>query len=475
MPSCDRATPAPASSRSDPPAGAAALDDVGAVALANMVLRSSACIEFTTEGRILWANELFCAAMGYRLDELVGQHHRIFVDPAWAATPAYDQFWSELRRGEVYTAEIRRFGRGGREVWLQASYAGALGPSGAVERVFKTAVDVTARREHAKRAEQALDQLAAGDLRISLAPVDDPEAERVRSAIMRAVNGVTALIRAVSTSADEISQVAAAVAQTSTELAAGTYKPEEARTISAELQRAAEGSQRSSAAAQQVSARATAASAQARAGERATGALTEAMRVLAESLGRVDEISQTVTQIAFQTKMLALNAAVEAARVGAHGRGFAVVADEVSKLANRASAAASMTDDHISAARGALRVGDEATTKAVRAFASIAGEVRGLDHELRSLTDGTAAQLETCGALVEALQRLEEVSRTTQVATERVATAAAQLTVGGDRLHSQLERFQLPAPRATSPLAGLSPAALADLVRRFQAGALAAR
>ncbi|MBL8614845.1 MAG: PAS domain S-box protein [Deltaproteobacteria bacterium] len=475
MPSSDRASPAPSAFSSGPPAGGQGLDGVGAAALANMVLRSSACIEFTTEGRIVWANELFCAAMGYQLDELVGQHHRIFVDPAWAGTPAYDQFWSGLRKGEVHTAEIRRFARGGREVWLQASYAGAVGASGAVERVFKTAVDVSGRREHAKRAEQALDQLAAGDLRINLLPVADPDAERVRSAIMRAAAGVTALIREVSTSADEISQVAGAVAQTSTELAAGTYKPEEARKISSDLQRAAAGSKGSSAAAQQVSARATAASAQARAGEKATTALTHAMGVLSESLGRVDEISRTVTQIAFQTKMLALNAAVEAARVGVHGRGFAVVADEVSKLANRASAAASMTDDHLSAARGALRMGDEATSSAVNAFGAIAAEVRELDAELRALTDGASAQLQTCGGLVEALQRLEEVSRTTQGATERVASAAAQLTVGGDRLHSQLETFQLPAVQPVSPLAGLSPAALADLVRRFQAGALAAR
>ena len=92
--------------------------------------QSQAMIEFDLSGKILRANKLFLDAMGYSLSEIVGRHHSMFVDDAYRASPAYAQFWDALKRGEHQTAEFKRLGKGGREVWLQASYNPIIGTGG---------------------------------------------------------------------------------------------------------------------------------------------------------------------------------------------------------------------------------------------------------------------------------------------------------------------------------------------------------
>ena len=109
--------------------------------------RSNAIIEFTAAGEILKANDRFLHCLGYRRDELLGKHHRLLVDPAFAASPAYDAFWERLRNGEFESGEYLRLGKDGREVWLQASYNPVLGADGKVEKVIKLATDITARKQ----------------------------------------------------------------------------------------------------------------------------------------------------------------------------------------------------------------------------------------------------------------------------------------------------------------------------------------
>jgi methyl-accepting chemotaxis protein len=108
--------------------------------------RSLALIEFSPDGTILWANENFCKALGYGLEEIKGKHHRMFVDPAYAETSAYREFWAKLGRGEDGSAEYKRIGKGGREVWIQASYNPVKAASGRVVKVIKQATDVTAEK-----------------------------------------------------------------------------------------------------------------------------------------------------------------------------------------------------------------------------------------------------------------------------------------------------------------------------------------
>ncbi|HUH24579.1 MAG TPA: PAS domain-containing protein, partial [Brevundimonas sp.] len=115
--------------------------------------RSQALIEFDLDGVILDANDNLLKTMGYGLDEIRGQHHRTFMDPAEAASPAYVAFWRDLNAGRFVATKFRRLAKGGREVWLQASYNPVMGPDGRPVKVMKLAVDITEAEQEAARRE----------------------------------------------------------------------------------------------------------------------------------------------------------------------------------------------------------------------------------------------------------------------------------------------------------------------------------
>ncbi len=117
-------------------------------ALMMAINRSQAVIRFDCRGTILDANDNFLAVMGYRRDEVVGQHHRMFCDLAEAQSPEYESFWDRLRDGDFIAAEFQRFGAGGREVWVQASYNPIFDASGQVVEVVKFATEITERKNH---------------------------------------------------------------------------------------------------------------------------------------------------------------------------------------------------------------------------------------------------------------------------------------------------------------------------------------
>src|SRR6185503_19366368 len=107
---------------------------------------SQAIIEFATDGTILTANQNFLDVLGYALYEIKGRHHSMFVDPVYRDSEDYRRFWAALNRGEFQAAEYKRIGKGGREVWIQASYNPILDGSDKPFKVVKFATDITARK-----------------------------------------------------------------------------------------------------------------------------------------------------------------------------------------------------------------------------------------------------------------------------------------------------------------------------------------
>lgn len=105
--------------------------------------KSQAVIEFQMDGTIIGANDNFLGAMGYRLDEIQGKHHSMFADAAYAASGEYKQFWAELNAGKFQAGEFKRYGKGGREIWIQASYNPIMDMNGKPFKVVKYATDVT--------------------------------------------------------------------------------------------------------------------------------------------------------------------------------------------------------------------------------------------------------------------------------------------------------------------------------------------
>ena len=108
--------------------------------------KAQAVIEFQMDGTVLAANDNFLNALGYTLDEVKGKHHSMFVDEAYKQSPAYKEFWAKLNRGEYDAAEYKRIGKGGREVWIQASYNPILDLDGKPFKVVKYATDVTRQK-----------------------------------------------------------------------------------------------------------------------------------------------------------------------------------------------------------------------------------------------------------------------------------------------------------------------------------------
>src|SRR5690349_18391833 len=107
------------------------------------ISKSQAVIEFNMDGTIIHANDNFLKVMNYTLAEIQGQHHNIFVDPEYGRSFTYREFWSRLNRGEYLSDEFKRIGKGGREVYIQASYNPILDLSGKPFKVVKYATDVT--------------------------------------------------------------------------------------------------------------------------------------------------------------------------------------------------------------------------------------------------------------------------------------------------------------------------------------------
>jgi len=239
---------------------AARLESANNLGQIEAIHRSQAVIEFALDGTILAANENFLAATGYGLDELVGRHHRMFVDPAERESAEYTRFWQDLAGGAFRSGEFQRTRKDGRALWLRATYNAILDPDGTPLKVVKFASDIT-------------DQVVARE------QFND-------------------LIESVTTSARELS---APIAEITSAMAR-----------SLETARAAVG---------------------------LVGGADEAtarLNAAAQAMGRVVGLINTIAE---QINLLALNATIEASRAGEAGKGFAVVASEVKTLARRARSA----------------------------------------------------------------------------------------------------------------------------------------
>ena len=294
--------------------------------------KSQAIIEFKLDGTIIQANANFLGALGYTLGEITGKHHSMFVDQAERESPAYRDFWAALNRGEFQTGEFKRIGKGGKEVWIQASYNPIRDLNGKPFKVVKYATDVTQQvlvRMGNERVRAMMDSVAAG-------------AEELNASV-REISEAMAKSKGAASSAVE----------------------------------------------------------------RVASADSQAKR-LSDAAQAMSGIVELIGNITGQINLLALNATIESARAGEAGRGFAVVASEVKSLANQAKQA---TD----------KIGAE-----IESLNSISGDVvTALETIKKSIQDVSEYVTSTAVAVEEQSTVTAEMSSSMQRAADEARAIAA--------------------------------------------------
>ena len=414
------------------------MEDAGKI---SAIGRAQAVIEFNLDGTIITANENFLATVGYRLEEIQGKHHSMFVAPAERDSAAYREFWATLRRGEFQAAEYKRFGKGGKEVWILASYNPILDDAGKPFKVVKFASDVTADKLKAANFAGQIEAIGKsqaviefsmdghvlmananflGALGYSLAEIQGKHhsmfvpSEQRNGEAYRAFwanlnrgefqsgeyervgkGGKQIWIQASYNPIRDLNGKPCKVVKYASDTTAQVLARMRSEKVRGMMESVAAGAEELNASVREISAamsksRETAMTAV----DRVEAADQQAQR-LALAAESMSSIVQLIGDITGQINLLALNATIESARAGEAGRGFAVVASEVKNLANQAK---------------------QATDK--------------IEQEIGNLNGISGDVVEALNSIKKAIQEVSEYVTSTAAAVEEQSTVTSEMSNG---------------------------------------------
>ncbi|MEI8014436.1 MAG: PAS domain-containing protein [Nitrospira sp.] len=454
------------------------------------VSKAQAVIEFNMDGTAITANDNFLNTLGYSLDEIKGKHHRMFCEPAYTNSPEYQAFWAKLNRGEFDAGTYRRIGKGGKEVWIQASYNPIMDASGKPLKVVKFATDITGQKQAQLEVEKliaaaavgqlkeriktdrfegaskaltqsfnqlldavaipldeaksVLSALAANDLTKAMTGAYQGDFEQMKTSLNAAIANLTETLSTVRTAAESVSIGAEQITKGNEDLSQRTSEQASSleETSSAMEEMTSTVKQNADNAKQANQLAITARDVAQKGGEVTTKAIN-AMGEINKSSKKIADIITVIDEIAFQTNLLALNAAVEAARAGEHGRGFAVVAAEVRNLAQRSATAAKEIKGLINESVQRVTDGSELVNQSGKTLEEIVSSVKRVTDIIAEITAASQEQASGIEQVNKAIMQMDETTQQNAALVEEATSASQSMKEQARELMGQVASFQL--------------------------------
>jgi methyl-accepting chemotaxis protein len=461
-------------------------------AIISSINSSYAFIEFDIKGNVLTANDNFLKVLGYSLNEIIGKHHKMFVESSFANSSAYLKFWEELGMGIAQNDLFKRITKEGKAVYLQAIYSPVKDEMGRIVKFIKIATDVTASTEAAfatqkasaevtrvlnsigngdltqkysisslaelkemgdslnqtidllrtqknaeietqlaaKEVSRVINSLAEGDLTQKYSIDSKGELKSMGDSLNKTIDVLSDLISKVVLNADNIAAASVQMSSSAQQLSEGaTGQASSVEEISSSMEEMTANIQQNTSNSRQTEKISTTAAVDIIESKESVLATENSMKLIASKISIIGEISR-------QTNLLALNAAVEAARAGEHGRGFAVVAAEVRKLAERSQLAATEIDE-VSAKSVFV------AQKSGQMLNDVVPNIQKTSDLVQEITASSIEQSSGAEQINSAIQNLNNVVQENAATAEEMAAGAEELSAQAEELQEAVSFFKI--------------------------------